>query len=909
MMLLAKSTGVSLADHTEHVIESTKALIEYIETLRKHDDTLQELLPDNYPTLLKLAALLHDVGKAHPAFQYELGNTTCNFIEWTDTLENLHSFVSLLIIDPEKVKGVIKDTDELALLYSMIAFHHWRETMLGDPATQNQAKELSEKLKKSFNNEACLKELKGLKLTISLNGATYDLKDFIGFNEDLGTFLSNGTGAWFLDWHYEKQRMLIPPPHNFLKPLLETIAKENEQQRSQRTLLTGYLMRADRFASAMENARKTKYYEIEIPIPKVNPIGKLKKLIGTTKKLWQEDVLEAIKELNPRHLILIAPTGSGKSAFALAWALNHTKRKCLFTLPLQSAVNKMFLNSLSLVSSKATCDLKAVLEGECSNIALLHQLADFFLYAKGRASELPLSTAFEAEYLVQHFRHLSHPVIICTGDQILPAAVKYPGYETIYATLSLSSLVVDEVQAYSPEAAAITLQALVDTAKHGGRFLLMTATLPKFFKEELKKLLGDEAQNVWILNTYTRKVQNLKTGASSSITIPCLAKAKRHKIQFYKPPKWDNKKELLDIQEVLKKAQEGKRVLAIFNTVKRAKAAYEWLKKQKATIELPTQAPEKIGIALLHARQTLKERWEAEQQLTKKEYFKNQSHEDWKKHKKHKGLILVATQVVEASLDINADVLYTDFCPIDSLIQRMGRVQRHIRPDDTDTPEPNEPNVYVFIDTKKNKKEISITDFAEGKVYEKGLMNLTFYHLIKKHFPNITLPKPTKDSWRKKDWETIEKQLFSSSSSLSEEQKHDLIDSLFSDDLFKETTYYETFQKTLEVLQLGWSASNRDEAQKLFRRIASVAMVHENDIEKIEEIVNKIPNPSSMTRLKFLEAIYAPFVFQDYPYKWELRKPLSEVLLERLGNLPPRLKRWTRPIWVVTDKENFSNIL
>lgn len=59
--------------------------------------------------------------------------------------------------------------------------------------------------------------------------------------------------------------------------------------------------------------------------------------------------------------------------------------------------------------------------------------------------------------------------------------------------------------------------------------------------------------------------------------------------------------------------------------------------------------------------------------------------------------IWVTTQIVEASLDIDFDVLFTDMCTADSLLQRMGRCYRNRQQDYCD----NEPNVYVYEPKKR----------------------------------------------------------------------------------------------------------------------------------------------------------------------------------------------------------------
>jgi len=104
-------------------------------------------------------------------------------------------------------------------------------------------------------------------------------------------------------------------------------------------------------------------------------------------------------------------------------------------------------------------------------------------------------------------KQLAYPVIVSTGDLVFPYGLRPPGYEKIYATFSYSRLVIDEVQAYDPKAAAIVVKFIEDISKLGGKFLLMTATLPKYIKDEIKDRLEVDTPE---LNLYEKEKINMK---------------------------------------------------------------------------------------------------------------------------------------------------------------------------------------------------------------------------------------------------------------------------------------------------------------------------------------------------------------------------------------------------------------
>lgn len=79
--------------------------------------------------------------------------------------------------------------------------------------------------------------------------------------------------------------------------------------------------------------------------------------------------------------------------------------------------------------------------------------------------------------------NLSSKITTCTIDQIFKFVFKYRGYEREYATLSYSKIVIDEIQGYSPEIVAILLKGIEMIYKIGGKFMIMTATLPVFINK------------------------------------------------------------------------------------------------------------------------------------------------------------------------------------------------------------------------------------------------------------------------------------------------------------------------------------------------------------------------------------------------------------------------------------------
>ena len=368
---------------------------------------------------------------------------------------------------------------------------------------------------------------------------------------------------------------------------------------------------------------------------------------------------------------------------------------------------------------------------------------------------------------------LAYPVIVATADQFFTAGLKYPKYEKIYSTLSYSYVVLDEIQLYEPRIAAIIIKVLEDIVSLGGKFCIMSATLPEFYKDKLKER-GVEPEKVEY--------------------IPC--NLRKHRIRIMNEGlikiKKENKKSHYEFNQNLfnkiKSAiEKNKKVLIILNTIRAAKEVYEYLKKKF----------EGEKIELIHSQFT------PEDKKKKEEFFESKNTKDYPD-------ILVTTQVAEASLDIDYDVLFTELAPLDSLFQRMGRVLRRYR--DNYIYDEEEPNVYICGKIEKdgkNKREQSISGI--GSVYSKEVL-LKSYDLLK-------------DLLKTKN-----------NNILSEGEKIELVDEFYRQ-LKENTEYFSKFEKMLDILDSLYSAGSRKEAQDKFRNIIQIAGIPSN---RLDDFVNNV---------------------------------------------------------------------
>lgn len=406
------------------------------------------------------------------------------------------------------------------------------------------------------------------------------------------------------------------------------------------------------------------------------------------------------KENQNNNLVIVGSTGIGKTESALVWVKND---KTFFTLPLRISINAIYDRILNSIGYR--------------HVGLLHSTAIDYLENK-----------FDNELeKINQSKNLSEKITTCTIDQIFPFVFKYRGYEKMYATLSYSKVVIDEIQAYSPEIVAIILKGLEMINKIGGKFMIMTATLPRIYKEELEKMKIPFKYNKFLKET------------------------KRHKIKL------EEKQIEEDIDLIVGKSKKSK-VLVIVNTVNKAIELYLKLKENQVH-----------NLNLLHSRFILQDRNEKEEKI--KEFSK----------KENSNGIWITTQIVEASLDIDFDYLFTEMSTLDSLFQRLGRCYRNRQY------EKEECNVIIYT---KNASGIKY-------IYDKEIHNKSIEFL--KDYDNTIL---------------------------DEETKIDLVDKLYSKEVIEKTEFYKRFKEGKRVLQnlIDYSTSKKD-AQKLLRKIDNINVI------------------------------------------------------------------------------------
>lgn len=807
--------------HFGIVAKSKKNGKDEVITLNKHTinvfKQMDEIVTINEITglrrlLMLLTALLHDLGKVLPDFQKTMFKKLDlpydnQFKEAVYNFKMPHNYCSLFFINKAKLLGFIKERnkesesifsseDLLKMVLNAVAFHHWRESSIGMLLSSiDEIKWLSEddfvKMEVNLKLEMADITLDDVKLT-----------DFIQFDKGLYKYLDNG-GTII-------ETGMITPPY-FLAFLPERIMQATEIT-NESTFLLGNLMRADHFASAVEGVEtdekvETESLSEEFIYKKLEEYSKEKDWTPPFENSWQYNELK--KSGNERkNVILLAPTGAGKTEFAYMFAQG---KKMVFSLPLKAAVNSVYDRSKGLFGEE--------------NCTVLHSDAQLMLYQKFSKKQETINedTMGMIRTITNVSKQLGYPVQICTGDQIFPVALKYPGYERIFCVLSNSCLIIDEIQAYDPRAIAIIVTLIREAIIMGGNVLLMTATLPEFLKDDLKKAFGltdlpkmlEEKRNKKEIGETFETDSDFEDILINKYEDKAFGEIEKHHIVF------KNKMIEDDIEEICSLMLAGKRVIVLRNKVKNAQETY------RKILNYLNESDSK-RVSLLHSKFTQNDRKEKEEAVMKA--FENS------KDVKPEGRILVSTQIVEASLNIDADYLFTDIAPADALIQRMGRVYRRFR---SGKNAPEEPNIIVYCG-KKGKKEH--TKLLYGGVYLEDIIKATI--------------------------KAFESKLKENGHVLNEKMKAEIVKVVYFKENLKKS-YYPKYKQTLELLEHGYTADSKQEAQKLFRDIFQIPIIPMADFETVE---NELASGVINDYMNFREKIAGKYIVNVSPYSVNFEK-------------------------------------
>ena len=368
-------------------------------------------------------------------------------------------------------------------------------------------------------------------------------------------------------------------------------------------------------------------------------------------------------------------------------------------------------------------------------------------------------------------RGLLSSFVVCTIDQVLMTALQARHVMLRYLGLASKVIIIDEVHAYDAYMSRYLSAALYWLGQMNAPIILMSATLPSAIRDDLMESYANglkigaepqhkapESSSAPQNDMMARMMANIaKSQAPSASTVTensslDLDYPVIHTLTAEDngtPKKWkveqpveqteielklidDSPESVLHVLEPL--ANDHGCAAVICNTVGRAQEMHTFLSEQFG----------EEHVILTHSRFTATHRAEQEEllvsKLGKKAHYSEADGED--SSRPHR-LIVVGTQVIEQSLDLDFDVMITDFAPVDLVLQRMGRLHRHdSRSSSERTPAYRKPVCYVRgVETFGSHDEAP--DFPRGSkaVYEPMIL-LSSYAQLLPHFDGESIRIP-----------------------------------------------------------------------------------------------------------------------------------------------------------------------
>lgn len=458
----------------------------------------------------------------------------------------------------------------------------------------------------------------------------------------------------------------------------------SKEKRWEASLLRGLLITSDHLASAVDREKKEHPEILDIP----NLIDLETRI--KEKELGKYSILPYQVKASETfgNAILKAPTGAGKTLAALLWAsCNQSENgRFFYVLPFTASINAMAQRFQNIFDEK--------------NVGVLHHKNADFLFRLMEKDEMSLKLKNQqAKHLKSLAKEMYHPIRISTPHQILRFALRGRGWETGLAEFVNSCIVYDEVHAFEPLITGLTLATakLLKSKPFNAKILFTSATIPKFLEKLIKQNLNIDEFHVIEPNPDDEK--------DAEVT-----NKKRHKIEVRERNLFEN---LPTIVSEIKES--GQSTLIFCNHVKTSQQIYDELKEEYGF----------TNVTLLHSRFNGHDRTEIETKITEK--LGDEKKAELKQNIRNNFLvtpILVATQAVEVSLDIDYERGYSEPAPADALGQRLGRVNRKGERDAALIVIFAEPTNGYLYDQDLTDKTVELMRNIDGELSEQELTEI-----------------------------------------------------------------------------------------------------------------------------------------------------------------------------------------
>lgn len=346
------------------------------------------------------------------------------------------------------------------------------------------------------------------------------------------------------------------------------------------------------------------------------------------------------------HLVLVAPTGSGKTEAGLAWAAHQAdtmpgQPRVVWTLPYRASLNairRRFEKGLAPAPGERTADI-GLLHGAVARTLLYEAIEEDC--GPDAATRPVKGDAVKARARANAMRLFAQRVRVATPYQLLSAAIAGPSHSSVLLEQANCLFVMDELHAYEPEILGRVCAAARLWEQLGSRFAVLSATLAP----QLLDLIGESVE------------QHVTLHKAPPGTAPV-----RHRLVLDERP-IDAPESVTRLGEWL---CEGHSVLAVVNTVDTAQKLFTTLADEARA----ARPDDPQAALLLHSRFKNRDRDAIERRLLRRHPERREGDTELR------GGLVVATQAVEVSLTLDLDRGAVENAPVEAVAQRAGRVNR-----------------------------------------------------------------------------------------------------------------------------------------------------------------------------------------------------------------------------------------
>jgi len=427
----------------------------------------------------------------------------------------------------------------------------------------------------------------------------------------------------------------------------------------------------------------------------------------------QQAILAFTQELEEPFLAIVeAPTGCGKTEAALALAERAIRRGKLrgwyIAMPTQATSNQMYQRASRFLTGCYPRQSNINLQLAHGNAMLNEQFQQTRLAAVDDQEGAQEGSVSAMEWFLPRKRTLLAPFGVGTVDQTFMSVLRTKHSFLRLFGLHRKVVIFDEVHAYDTYMTRIFIQLLAWLRAIGTSVILLSATLPESTRFELLnayqprvRVDSDKAAYPRLSLNAANRVQTLALGAYPDRTVHLES-------VDYQPEAW--------LDRLRAAMAQGGCAAIICNTVDRAQEVYSAVRAAGLA--------EADQLTLIHARMPFCWR-KAREDAILQQFGKLEQQASAPRRG-----IVVATQIIEQSLDLDFDLMISDLAPIDLLIQRIGRLHRHaaqrfapFRPAKL-----SQPVCWICQPEPPDDKELPVFG-ADRWVYEKAILERTYFTL------------------------------------------------------------------------------------------------------------------------------------------------------------------------------------